>query len=136
MKNRTQSDELAEALAGLVHGLRPDPVPTWVTCVSSLTHAALVPDLASRLAARLFLPFVPVVQKVHATRPQKEMENSWQQAHNRDGAFRINPWTGIVDPVLLVDDIVDSRWTFTVVAALLREAGSKAVFPLALAANR
>ena len=39
-------------------------------------------------------------------------------------------------PVLLVDDILDSRWTFTVVAALLRLAGSGPVFPLALAANR
>jgi ATP-dependent DNA helicase RecQ len=38
--------------------------------------------------------------------------------------------------VLLLDDIVDSRWTFTVVAALLRQAGSGPVFPLALAANR
>jgi ATP-dependent DNA helicase RecQ len=36
--------------------------------------------------------------------------------------------------VLLIDDVVDSRWTFTVIAALLREAGSGPVFPLALAA--
>jgi ATP-dependent DNA helicase RecQ len=36
-------------------------------------------------------------------------------------------------PVLLVDDIVDSRWTMTVVAALLRQAGCGPVYPLALA---
>jgi len=35
--------------------------------------------------------------------------------------------------VLLVDDMVDSRRTFTVIAALLRAAGSGPVFPLALA---
>jgi ATP-dependent DNA helicase RecQ len=64
------------------------------------------------------------------------MENSWHQAHNLDGAFVIDLWEGMGGPVLLVDDIFDSRWTFTVVAALLRQAGSGPVFPLALAANR
>jgi ATP-dependent DNA helicase RecQ len=38
-------------------------------------------------------------------------------------------------PVLLVDDMVDSAWTLTVVAALLRQAGSGPVWPLALAAT-
>jgi ATP-dependent DNA helicase RecQ len=32
-----------------------------------------------------------------------------------------------------VDDVTDSGWTLSVVAALLRQAGSGAVFPLALA---
>ena len=36
-------------------------------------------------------------------------------------------------PCLLIDDMVDSRWTFTVAAWLLRENGSGPVFPLALA---
>ncbi len=36
-------------------------------------------------------------------------------------------------PVLLVDDLVDSRWTLTVCAQLLRRAGATAVLPLALA---
>ena len=39
-----------------------------------------------------------------------------------------------MEPVLLVDDIVDSRWTLTVIAALILEAGSGPVWPLALAA--
>jgi ATP-dependent DNA helicase RecQ len=36
-------------------------------------------------------------------------------------------------PVLLIDDVVDSGWTMTVIAALLRRAGSGAVWPVALA---
>ena len=36
-------------------------------------------------------------------------------------------------PVLLVDDIVDSRWTLTVAAWLLRTHGSGEVHPFALA---
>lgn len=130
------AQELVEALAALVRSWRPTPAPAWVTCVPSLTHPDLVPDLANRLAARLCLPFSPVVLKVRATDPQKEMENSWHQAHNLDGAFALHPGSVLASPVLLVDDIVDSRWTLTVVAALLRQAGSGPVFPLALASHR
>ena len=36
---------------------------------------------------------------------------------------------------LLVDDVVDSRWTITVIAALLRQAGSGPVYPVALAST-
>jgi ATP-dependent DNA helicase RecQ len=35
--------------------------------------------------------------------------------------------------VLLVDDVVDSRWTLTYVGSLLRAAGVVAVVPVALA---
>ncbi|HET9944153.1 MAG TPA: recombinase RecQ, partial [Actinomycetes bacterium] len=35
-------------------------------------------------------------------------------------------------PVLLVDDLVDSRWTVTVAGRLLRTAGADAVLPFAL----
>jgi ATP-dependent DNA helicase RecQ len=37
-------------------------------------------------------------------------------------------------PLLLVDDLVDSRWTFTVAARALRSAGADDVLPFALAA--
>jgi ATP-dependent DNA helicase RecQ len=40
---------------------------------------------------------------------------------------------GIPGPVLLVDDVADSRWTLTVCAGLLREAGAPGVLPLVLA---
>lgn len=36
-------------------------------------------------------------------------------------------------PVLLVDDLVDSRWTMTVAGAVLRDAGASAVLPFAAA---
>lgn len=41
--------------------------------------------------------------------------------------------SGIPGPVLLVDDVVDSRWSLTVAARALRQAGAPAVLPLALA---
>ena len=36
-------------------------------------------------------------------------------------------------PVLLIDDRIESGWTMTVAARLLRQAGAPAVLPLALA---
>ena len=41
--------------------------------------------------------------------------------------------TRLSGPVLLVDDLVDTGWTLTVAAKLLREAGAPAVLPLVLA---
>ena len=35
--------------------------------------------------------------------------------------------------ILLVDDLVDSGWTLAVIAALLQQAGSGLVYPVALA---
>jgi ATP-dependent DNA helicase RecQ len=111
----------------------PQPLPTWVTSVPSLRHPRLVPDFAQRVASLLRLPFIPAVRKVHASEPQKLMQNSFQQARNLESTFQISSWEGIRGGVLLLDDMVDSGWTFTIVAALLRRAGSGPVFPLALA---
>jgi ATP-dependent DNA helicase RecQ len=36
-------------------------------------------------------------------------------------------------PVLVLDDVIDSGWTMTVVAAELRRAGAPAVLPFGLA---
>jgi ATP-dependent DNA helicase RecQ len=40
---------------------------------------------------------------------------------------------GLNGPVLLIDDRIESGWTMTVAAKLLREAGAPAVLPLVLA---
>ncbi len=42
---------------------------------------------------------------------------------------------GIAGPVLLVDDLVSSRWSLTVAARALRAAGAPAVLPLVLAVD-
>ncbi|HKP75211.1 MAG TPA: RecQ family ATP-dependent DNA helicase [Longimicrobiaceae bacterium] len=128
------ADELVRHAAGAIRTTwNPQPRPAWVTCVPSRRHPELVPDFAARLAAALGLPFVPCIEKVRDTAPQKQMQNSYQQVRNLARAFRVVTHPAIAGPVLLVDDTVDSRWTFTVLAALLREAGSGEVFPFALA---
>jgi ATP-dependent DNA helicase RecQ len=114
---------------------KPKPAPTWVAFVPSRRHPNLVPALAHDLAATLGLPCREVIAKVRDTEEQKLQENSFHQCSNLDGAFEIvgAPDTG---PVLLVDDLVDSGWTFTILAMLLRQAGSSAVLPFAMASSR
>ncbi|MDT8424210.1 MAG: RecQ family ATP-dependent DNA helicase [Desulfuromonadales bacterium] len=129
------ADELVTACAEMIAQWQPDPAPKWVTCIPSQRHPNLVPDFARRLAEALHLKFVPCIEKVRDNQQQKFMENSYQQAKNLDGAFQVNLEPKAWSPCLLVDDMVDSRWTFTVAAALLRQAGVAAVHPLALALN-
>lgn len=128
-------DALVQGMVEMIQRWQPQPFPSWVTCVPSLNRPELVPNFAQRLANQLSLPFKPIVRKVRQTQLQKFMSNSYQQAHNLDGAFIIDTCPGMNGSVFLVDDMVDSRWTFTVIAALLRSAGSGQVFPVALALN-
>src|SRR2546426_289491 len=75
----------------------------------------LLADCAARLARALGLQFVDAVSVVRPKRPQAEMLNSAQQVRNVYDAFgafglRVRVPSG---PVLLFDDLVDSRWTLT-----------------------
>lgn len=114
---------------------RWQPAPAWVACVPSLRKPTLVAGFAQRLAEELGLPFQPVVRQVKATEPQKTRENSAFQCANLDGAFAVDSPEILPGPVLLLDDVVDSGWTLTVVGALLRAAGAGPVYPLALASS-
>lgn len=127
-------DRLVEAAKSMIENRwQPDPFPQWVTCVPSNNRPDLVPDYTRRLAEALNLPFVQCVQKVKENESQKEMENKHQQTQNLNGVFDVESESVPDAPVLLVDDTVDSRWTMTVVAALLKEAHAGPVFPFALA---
>jgi len=87
------------------------------------------------LAAVLGLPFHDVLVRRGEPRPQAEMQNSAQQVANVYRSFKVKAYVPET-PVLLVDDLVDTRWTFTVAGLALRIAGSGAVHPLALATAR
>ncbi|MGH8991254.1 MAG: ComF family protein, partial [Acidimicrobiia bacterium] len=125
-------DELVDAAAARVRAWAPEPAPAWVTWVPSADAAGLVADVARRLAADLGLPSADALRRTRPSPPQAEMANSAQQLRNVHGAFAV---AGAMPagPVLLVDDVHDSRWTLTVAGALLREAGVEAVWPFTLA---
>ncbi len=127
------SDELIGACLEMMHNWAPTPAPTWVTAVPSHRHPNLVPEFAQRLADAMELPFLMALAKTDKRPEQKTMENSIQQARNIDGSIMVTTPSVPAVPVLLVDDMVDSRWTFTVSSWLLRAHGSGEVWPLALA---
>lgn len=129
------SDELVVACVEMLRVWMPNPAPQWVTCIPSLNHPELVPDFAARLAAALEVPFTSCIEKTRVNKQQKYMENSYQQVKNLDGAFAISLTPRAYPPCLLVDDMIDSGWTFTVASALLRKVGCSAVYPMALALN-
>ena len=64
---------------------------------------------------------------------QKTLNSSALQAKNiRDTIEVAKPGLIKGKTVLLVDDMVDSGWTFAVIASELVRAGAKAVYPYAL----
>ena len=127
------SDELVDACRTLIEEWNPQPVPKWVTCIPSRRHPDLAPDFARRLAQSLGLPFKQVLIKTENRPEQKTMANGTQQARNIDGSLALTDEALPDGALLLVDDMADSRWTFTIAACLLRSNGSGEVWPLALA---
>ena len=126
-------DVLVKACEALVREWQPEPYPEWIAAIPSLRNPSLVPDFARRLASALDLPYRDALTKKEQRPAQKTMHNSDQQARNVLGSLGVHRRAMLPGSVLLVDDMVDSRWTFTVAARLLRERGSGAVWPLALA---
>ena len=128
-------DELVDALTEMIElRWKPKPPPEWVTCIPSLNHPELVPNLTERISSKLKLPFVSSIRKIRSNDPQKNQENRFHQCKNLDGAFEIID--NIRDtPVLLVDDIIDSGWTLTILSALLLQKGSGPVYPVVLSST-
>lgn len=130
--NNNFRDELVDAMAEMItERWHPDPSPQWITCVPSRNHPELVPDFARRLATKLGLEFVDAIEKTKDNQQQKFQQNRFHQCRNLDGVFQITQLKEGA-PVLLVDDVVDSGWTMTVLAALLKQSGSGPVYPVAL----
>lgn len=133
--NGNFEDALVDAVTSMIlERWKPHPPPKWVTCVPSFNHPELVPGFAMRLARKLGIPFLDVVIKVRHNEPQKAKNNRFHQCRNLDGVFEVR---GDVpdECVLLVDDIVDSGWTLTVIGALLRKSGCGRIYPVALATS-
>lgn len=101
--------------------------------IPSLRHPRLVADFAGCLAERFGVPCIEAVGKMCEVAEQKTLLNSAQQEENiRNSMEVINPKAVIGRTILLIDDMVDSRWTLTVVASQLLNAGASSVYPFAL----
>ncbi|QWC18049.1 RecQ family ATP-dependent DNA helicase [Halorubrum sp. 2020YC2] len=127
------SQEVVDAAVEHIQAVwEPTPAPAWVTAVPSRNDDEHVTDLAQRIAAGLGVPYEPALRKVKSTDSQHELANSYQKRWNVEDAFEVT--AGVrSDPVLLVDETVNSRWTLTEAGLTLRDGGSGIVYPFALA---
>ncbi len=126
------SDNLIDPIVQMIQSLPVEQAPRWLTYVPSSRHPNLVKDFAHKLAITLNIHCSDAVTVAQHKPPQKAMENSYRRSENLDGAFAIDQSQVYVDPVFLLDDAVDSGWTFAVVTALLRRANAGKVYPIAL----
>lgn len=132
-KEHSFSDELVEASYQLLKKEVLDKRITWVTNISSLRRPQLVSEFARKLAKRLGLPYVDAIDKIKDVKCQKELNNSYMQFNNINDSFGVNSKVIQGENVLLVDDMVDSRWTFTVCGYKLLKNKCGKVYPFALA---
>ncbi|QEO14481.1 RecQ family ATP-dependent DNA helicase [Agromyces intestinalis] len=107
--------------------------PVAVVAMPSTSHPQLVDSLACGLAEIGRLPYVGALALRDGGPTGQPGGNSAYRlagVWNRFDADALDVPSG---PVLLVDDVADSRWTLTVAARELRIAGATDVLPFALA---
>ena len=130
-KQKRFCDELVGRSAELLRPLIREKGITHIVPVPSL-RSNLVSDFAKRLAKSCKILCAELLQKTPAEQ-QKRMENSAHQCANAFRSFSVIEGTEMPEKVLLVDDVVDSRWTLTVCGYRLMESGCHEVYPYALA---
>ncbi|MEJ3405724.1 DEAD/DEAH box helicase [Rathayibacter sp. YIM 133350] len=107
--------------------------PVAVLAVPSRSRPLLVGSLAEGLASVGRLPYLGTLGLSAGGPSGSPGGNSAFRLAGVWGRFDASALTLPDGPVLLVDDLVDSRWTMTVAARELRRAGASAVLPFALA---
>ncbi|MFE0458333.1 RecQ family ATP-dependent DNA helicase [Kitasatospora sp. NPDC058965] len=112
--------------------------PVGVVTMSSAGRPELVGSFGARIAEVGRLPLLGRIEYAHGEPPYGARSNSAQRLRALASALVLPDELARVlaanpGPVFLVDDLVDSGWTVTVAARLLRRAGAEAVLPLALA---
>jgi ATP-dependent DNA helicase RecQ len=116
--------------------------PAAVISLPSGTRPQLIESLARRIAEIGRMPYVGTLG--YADRPEAgqagraRQHNSAQRLHALWGTLVVpapvrSEVARLGGPVLLVDDRIETGWTMTVGAMVLREAGAVAVLPLTLA---
>lgn len=105
--------------------------PVAVLGLDSETHPLLISSTVRRLAEVGRLTNLGTLRYAPQRRPVTAANSAYRVAA-LDGAWE-RPEISADGPVLLVDDLVDTGWTMTMAAQLLRSAGAPEVLPFALA---
>jgi len=130
--------ELLRACVGVLRDWGWRQRPVGVVALPSRGRPALTGSVAQGLAEIGRLPFLGTLGLVDGGPTGQPGGNSAFRLAGVWGRFEVGSDLASAlreadGPVLLVDDLVDSRWTLTVAAQVLREAGAEEVLPFALA---
>ncbi|MBO0804162.1 MAG: RecQ family ATP-dependent DNA helicase [Nocardiopsaceae bacterium] len=111
--------------------------PAGVITLPSNSRPELIGSLGQRIARIGRLQYLESLALV-GDGPGPRRHNSAQRVRSLWDAFAVpaslrEAVSGLGGPVLLIDDRIETGWTMTVAAKLLREAGAPAVLPLVLA---
>jgi len=123
--------EVLDACVRVLAGWGWNERPVGVVGMGSRTHPHQLAHLARRIAEIGRLPLLGTLEP-QGPRPAAHA-NSAQRLAAVWNAFAEPACALPAGPVLLVDDVIDTGWTMTVAARLLRRAGASAVLPFALA---
>ncbi|MCX6466582.1 MAG: RecQ family ATP-dependent DNA helicase [Pseudonocardiales bacterium] len=123
--------DVLDAVVRVLAGWGWEERPVGVVGVGSRTRPHQLDHLARRISDIGRLPLLGTLVP-RGERPG-EHANSAQRLAAVWSAFEEPAFELPAGPVLLVDDVIDTGWTMTVAARLLRRAGASAVLPLALA---
>jgi ATP-dependent DNA helicase RecQ len=129
-------DEVFDAVVKVLASWSWAERPAAVVTIGSRTRPQLVGTLGRRIAEIGRLAYLGDL--VPADPPAARLHNSAQRLRSVWGALVVPDElraavSGASGPILLVDDRIESGWTMTVAAKLLRESGAPAVLPLTLA---
>jgi ATP-dependent DNA helicase RecQ len=130
-------DALLSACVDVLAGWGWAERPVAVVALPSRRRPQLVASVADRLATLGRLTHLGALDLADDHDPGEPGGNSAFRLAAVHGRFTVPPvmagaLAAVDGPVLLVDDLVDSRWTVTVAGRLLRTAGADAVLPFAL----
>jgi ATP-dependent DNA helicase RecQ len=128
-------DDLLNACVQVLASWDWEERPVGVVTIGSRSRPTLVASLGERLASIGRLTFLGEIGSEPSGEPRANsalrLAQVWQKltvdAHLAERLYEVN------GPVLLVDDRIDTGWTMTVGAKLLRDTGVPMVLPFALA---
>jgi ATP-dependent DNA helicase RecQ len=131
-------DEVLRACIAVLAQWGWEKRPVAIVSIPSRRRPQLVESLAGRLGEAGRLPSLGSLDLVEGGPTGDPGGNSAFRLAGVWGRLAVGPELAerlhdLPGPVLLVDDLADSRWSLTIAAALLREAGAPGVLPLTLA---
>ena len=127
-------DDIFDACVRVLAGWDWTTRPAGVVTIGSRSRPRLVADLGERLAG---IGRLPLLGAIESSGTSGEAANSARRLADVWAALRLPDelaaqMSTVDGPVLLVDDRVDTGWTMTLAAALLRKSGAPDVLPFTL----